>query len=158
MDRRTVLAAMAGGITAGLAGCVGGNVAGQPALEVDRTEGDDTACREVPLIDESFRLAARLQPIGDAGLVWPVELETGNALKIAIYWWGERNRVMRLPDITITEPDGEQLLALSRYSSNIHTIEVQSTGAHEIEIVNNHLSEGGRWRIEITWYADPACA
>lgn len=142
---------------AGLAGCLGGSLAAKPPLEIDRPATTDTECHEVDLVDRSYRLSPRLVPIGDSGQTWPVELEAGETLRISIFWWGEQNRVLSLPELRILDPAGEPLIEESRNSANHHEVTTSQTGTHTIEIANRYMSEGGRWKVEITWYPHEDC-
>lgn len=158
MDRRTCLASIGGTSTVALAGCTGGSMATRASLEVDRPDGEDTTCPEVEVLDEQEVLAPGLSPIGDSAVAWPVELVAGDVLKIAIYWHGESNRVVSLPDFTILDPTGSPLLELSDYSSNIHRVTTERDGTHEFQLRNKYLTEGGRWKLEVTWYDDVDCS
>lgn len=158
INRRMCLSSLCGAGMIPLSGCLGGSLREEEPLEFDRPTDSSVTCHERVLVDRGYRFSPRLSPIGDTGATWSVELERGDAVKLAMYWWGERNRVMPLPDLTLINPSGTPILEKSDYSTNIHRVEIQDTGTHELQVQNRHRSEGGEWKVEVTWYSDIDCA
>lgn len=139
-----------------LSGCLGGNVVEREVLEPNR-DSREAECETDTLIDESFHLQPRWSPVGTTGQEWPIELVAGDVIRLSIFWWGERGRVMPLPDLRVTDPEENTILDESGYSTNHHEVAIERTGTHTLDVQNRDRSEGGEWKLELFWYSDAQC-
>lgn len=158
-SRWTYLAVACAGALLLLAGCVGGNVSQEDDLQVDRPANSEGACTEVDVLDDSESYVPKVLPIGDHGTTWPIDLRSGEAVKLSIFWAGSRERAaeLGLADLKVVDPEGAVLLEKDGYSSNHHTVTAETDGTYKITMENPALTKGGMWRLEVHWYPDVDC-